>query len=177
MILLNNVLINSKETNMLKKITAFTILACITLIISGCSTPEKKEETVLNEKIKAQEPADTPQHIAVRAAEAFSGAPGLSAEQKMKLHAIYTRVYSESMQIRRDIGQSKSLLFMTLANSDYKSADITRLKKKIVDLDQKRLTLMFDALQDVQKIVGKGIEAEKIYKHLHEHEVPKKYEF
>ena len=162
---------------MLRKFFSLTGLTITVLIICSCVAPVKKTEFTLDEKIKSQEPADTPQHIAMRAAEAFSGAPGLSAEQKMKLHAVYTRVYSEATQIRRDIGQSKSLLFMMLANSDYKSADITRLKKKIVELDQKRLTLMFDALNDVQKIVGKGIEAEKIYKHLHENEFPKKYEF
>lgn len=162
---------------MLNKIIILLITSISILALTSCMTPEKKEEMALNEKIKTQEPADTPQHIAVRAAEAFAGAPGLTAEQKMKLHAVYTRVYSESMQIRRDIGQSKSLLFMTLANSDYKSADITRLKKKIVDLDQNRLNLMFGALEDVQHIVGKGIETEKIYKHLQEHEFPKKYEF
>ena len=145
--------------------------------LTSCTTSEKTEDQLLNEKIRAQEPADRPQDIARRAAEAFSGAPGLSPEQKLRLHAIYTRVYAESMQIRRDIGQSKSLLFITIANVDYKSVDVAKLKKKIVDLDQRRLRIMFEALEDVQQIVGKGIEKEKIYKHFQEHEFPRKYEF
>lgn len=154
----------------------FIITLAVAVSALGCSTPQKSEDEKLTAKIKEQAPADSPQQIAMRAAEAFSNAPGLTAEQKLKLHAIYTRVYSESMTIRRDIGQSKSLLFMTVANADYKSADVTKLKQKIVALDQRRLKLMFDALEEVQGVIGKGIEAEKIYKHLHDFEVPTRFE-
>lgn len=158
---------------MLKIIISLTLA----FALSACSTKETTEDRILTGKVKEQEPADTPQQIAMRAAEAFTGSPELTAEQKMKLHAIYTRVYAESMQIRRDIGQSKSLLFMTVAKSGYKSSEVSKLKKKIVDLDQKRLKIMFQALDDVQKIVGKGVEKEQIYKHFYEHEYPLKYEF
>lgn len=153
------------------------ILAVTVFSISSCVTPNQNEDRDLTKKIHSQEPADTPQHIATRAAEAFSAAPGLSAEQKMKLHAIYTRVYVESMQIRRDIGQSKSLLFMSLASADYKATEMTKLKKKIVDLDQKRLKIMFEAFDDVQKIVGRGVETEKIYKHFYENEIPRRFDY
>ena len=154
----------------------YVVILMSILVISGCVSAKKTEDETLTAQIKEQAPADSPQQIAMRAAEAFSNAPGLSAEQKLKLHAIYTRVYSESMEIRRDIGQSKSLLFMTVANKDYKSVDVTKLKDKIVKLDQRRLKIMFDALEDVQKVVGKGIEAEKIYKHLRDFEVPTRFE-
>lgn len=154
----------------------YVVILMSTLVVSSCMSSQKAEDETLTAQIKEQAPADSPQQIAMRAAEAFSNAPGLTAEQKLKLHALYTRVYSESMAIRRDIGQSKSLLFMTVANKDYKSVDVTKLKEKIVKLDQRRLKIMFDALEDVQKIVGKGIEAEKIYKHLHDFEVPSRFD-
>lgn len=153
----------------------FIVIMVSLSVIFGCTSSQKSEDEVLTQQIKEQAPADSPQQIAMRAAEAFSNAPGLTAEQKLKLHAIYTRVYSESMAIRHEIGQSKSLLFMTVANKDYKSVDVTRLKEKIVKLDQQRLKLMFDALEDVQKVVGKGIESEKIYKHLRDFEVPARF--
>ncbi len=61
---------------------------------------------------------------------------------------------------------------MTLAKVDYKDTEIKNLKNKIVHLDQERLNLMFGALDDVRKVVGMGIEAEKIYKHFQDYEMP-----
>ncbi|MEK6627868.1 MAG: hypothetical protein AABY53_04530 [Bdellovibrionota bacterium] len=140
-------------------------------VLNSCTTAKKPEVDAMDREIKYQTPADTPDQIMERAAYAFSNAQGLTAEQKTKLRSIYTRVYAESMQIRRDIGQSKSLLFMTLAKVDYKESEITNLKDKIVKLDMRRLDIMFKALDDVRSIVGKGIEAEKIYKHFQDFEI------
>ena len=159
----------------MKKITSTLSLITLALLF-GCTTPGRTEDEKLSDKIHQQEPANSPQAIAMRAAETFSAAPGLTAEQKMKLRTIYSRVYAESMAIRQEIGQSKSLLFMNLANVDYKSKEVTNLKNKIVSLDQRRLKIMFDALDDVQAVVGKGIEAEKIYKYLYEFENPSKFD-
>ncbi len=157
--------------NILMKLSLLTALA----FLISCTTAKKPdaETSTMDREIKYQTPADTPDQIMERAAYAFSNAPGLSAEQKLKLRAIYTRVYADSMRIRRDIGQSKSLLFMTLAKVDYKESEISKLKDKIVKLDMERLDIMFKALDDVRSVVGKGIEAEKIYKHLQDFEIQK----
>ncbi|MFZ3229335.1 MAG: hypothetical protein WA160_03945 [Pseudobdellovibrio sp.] len=155
-----------KQTNL--KI-AFLLLA---INLAACSSAKKNEDATLAKQTQTQAPADTPDQIMERAALAFSNAEGLTPEQKTKLSAIYTRVYTESKKIRRDMGQSKSLLFMTLAKVDYKEKEIAQLKKQIIALDQKRLAIMFTALDDVQNVVGKGIEAEKIYKHFEYYENP-----
>ena len=131
-----------------------------------CSTYRMSEE-VQAQNIKAQPLADTPEDIALRAAEIFSGSPNLTTEQKDKIHTIYTNVYDESMSIRREIGQSKSLLYETLVKPDYKSTEINSLKKRIVGLDKKRLDIMYKALDDVQKIIAQGAtDKERMYKQL-----------
>ena len=150
------------------KLTVLSLL----LSLSSCVSATKNESTAMEIQMKAQAPADSPDQIMARAALAFSNAEGLTAEQKLKLNAIYTRVYIESMRIRREIGQGKSLLFMTLAKVNYKDSDIKNIKTKIVGLDQERLNLMFGALDDVQSVVGRGVQAEKIYKHFQDYEIP-----
>lgn len=158
------------------KINLYKIyLLPLLLSMISCSSASKKEVTELDLKISAQAPADSPDQIMERAALAFSNAEGLTAEQKLRLSSIYKRVYVESMRLRREIGQSKSLLFMTLAKVTYKESEITSLKKQIVSLDQQRLNLMFTALDDVQKVVGKGINAEKIYRHFRDNELPTRH--
>lgn len=150
-----------------------TTLLISLLLLAGCTSETKRQEEREREaRIQMQAPADTPQDIVRRAALAFSNAPGLNQEQKVRLGEIYARVYIDAVRIRRDIGKTKSLLFSTLAKADYKSTEITELKNRIVELDHERLVLMFKALEDVQQVVGKGIEAEKIYKHFQDYEVP-----
>ena len=144
-------------------LTFVTILAAFSTM--RCSTYKMSEE-VQAQNIKAQPVADSPEEIARRAAEIFSKSPNLNDDQKKKIHAIYTNVYDESVAIRREIGQSKSLLYETLVTPDYKSSEVASLKKKIVALDKKRLDIMFKALKDVQKIVGRGADKENIYRQL-----------
>jgi hypothetical protein len=152
----------------------FLALTTSTLLIAACSSEPKAEpkKTELEKQVTAQPAADTPEQIAQRAAESFSSAPGLSAEQKQKLMGIYSSTYAEAMAIRSEIGKSKSLLFKLIASTKYKSGDVSQLKKKITALDQKRLALMFQALEDVQKVVGYGADKEEIYKHLRDFEFP-----
>lgn len=143
------------------------------LLLTGCSSAQtKQQEREREAQIQRQEPADTPSELAGRAAMAFANAPNLTPEQKLRLSEIYSRVYTEAQKIRREMGKTKSLLFMTLAKADYKSKEIADLKSRIVVLDQERLILMFEALEDVQAVVGQGVEAEKIYKHFREYEQP-----
>jgi hypothetical protein len=147
----------------------------VSLMVVACSsspTEEQVAEKAVTEKA-AQEPvAQSPQQILERAAEQFSSAPGLTAEQKTKLAEVYSRVYIESMGLRREMGQNKSLLFTTLSKPNYKPSEIKVLKSKIVQLDQKRLNLMFEALDDVEKIVGKGNKVPEVYKHFERFEIP-----
>ncbi len=155
----------------MKKVTTTLLLG--SLVLTGCTSAKvRSEERERQMQIQMQEPADNGDQLMRRAAMAFSNSPGLNPEQKLRLNEIYTKVYIAASRIRREMGKTKSLLFMTLAKVDYRSAEITDLKSRIVSLDQERLTLMFKALDDVQAVVGKGIEAEKIYRHLEYYEVP-----
>lgn len=150
----------------MKKLTITFITLVAALSTMRCSTYRMNEE-VQAQNIKAQPLADTPEDITMRAAEIFSGSPNLTSEQKDKIHTIYTNVYDESMTIRREIGQSKSLLYETLVKPDYKSTEINSLKRRIVGLDKKRLDIMYKALDDVQKIIAQGAtDKERMYKQL-----------
>lgn len=146
-------------------------LAVLALFVSACSSEQKKAE--MDQMVKAQPIANSPEQIAQRAAESFANAPGLTEDQKQKLMGIYARTYGEAAAIRTELGQSKSLLFKLIADSKTKSSEVNLLKKKITTLDQKRLALMFQALDEVQAVVGFGSEKVEIYKRLRDFEYPR----
>jgi hypothetical protein len=143
------------------------------LIMSiGCSSNSERAEKELNAKISAERPANNPDEIANRAAMSFITTPGLSEDQRQKLMAVYMKTYLGAEEIRGEIGKSKSLMFKMIAEKQFDSPEMVAIKNKVVDLDQKRLNLMFRALEDVQLIVGVGVDKAKFYKHFEMYEVP-----
>lgn len=158
-----------------------TLVLMLSLFVSGCSSSAKKAEPssalsgdpALAQKIRAEVPADGPDGIAHRGAYSFINAPGLSADQKQKLMTIYVRVYNESRAIRKEMSQAKSLMFRTVASKSYDSEDVEKLKARIVELDQRRLSIMFQALADVQAVVGWGKGRDEMYKHFYDFEYPR----
>lgn len=148
-------------------------VAIIFLSMLGCNSATKKQQAEIDQEVKEQPMANSPEKIAERASEVFTKAPGLTEPQRQKLMMVYLRTYTDAMNIRTEIGQSKALLFKKAADVNYKSNEIEILKKKIVDLDQKRLNIMFKALSEVQEIVGYGKDKEQIYKHFYDYEVPR----
>jgi hypothetical protein len=148
------------------------ILSVSLLMGTACATPSA-DHRKLDADVRAEPTANTPDAIAERGAHAFIDAPGLSDGQKEKLLGVFNQTYASAMTIRKDIGQSKSLLFKLVASKDFKSKEVEDLKKRIVDLDQKRIKIMFKALADVQAIVGTGDDKEEIYKHFYDFEYPK----
>ena len=161
------------------RVCAFTFIFAI---LSGCASLSSREQAQntepakgvsINDKIAAEPPAIGPEAIAQRAAEVFSSAEGLTAAQRKELMAIYLRTYKDASAIRIEIGKSKSLLFKIVSAKSYNSAEVEMIKKKVVDLDQKRLALMFKSLADVQLVVGIGSDKEQLYQHFFDYEYPR----
>lgn len=154
---------------MLKRLL-FTI---ISIFLLGYSTSSSAKETSLDAKIKAEKEANTPEEIAQRAADVFSSAPGLTPDQRKKLNKLYLKTYSESRQITKEIGQMKSLLFKEAAIKKFKSNEVNELTRKIMDADQRRMNLMFSALEEMQNIVGYGQDKKDLYEYLRNYDIPK----
>lgn len=157
--------------NRLLKNVMLVVGSLFCLLQLGCASQATSSDKALDRQIEKQPEANNPQEILKRAAAAFSHAPGLSNDQKDKLADVYVKTYFEAMEIRKEIGKSKSLLFERVADSETDSRELEKLKQKIVDLDQRRLTVMFKALADVQAIVGYGADKKEIYKHLRDFEM------
>lgn len=151
--------------------TKTLLLIAIFLFMAGCATDTNGNPT-LDQRIKAEKPANTPEEIAQRAADVFSSAPGLTGEQRKKLYALYLKTYEEARVIRKEIGQMKSLLFKEAAIKRFKSKEVNELTSRIVAADQRRLNVMFAALEEMQNIVGYGDDKKELYEHLRNYDYP-----
>lgn len=160
-----------------KKLMTIPTLIFAISIISACSSHETRPEVQLPTEIE-QKMASSPgvggtNAIARRAAEDFIGMKGITPDQRAKLIAIYLSTYDQALKIQSDISLSKFRLFDLISSTSYSSASVENLKQKIVDLDQKRLIIMFKALADVQDVVGYGKDKAPIYKHFYDYEHPR----
>lgn len=136
-------------------------MAAVVLISFGCSH---------HDKMKQHHQTHSGQPSAITA-DAFANSKDLTTQQKSELKAIYGRTFSQSRAYRAELADKKSQLFETLSSRDYKSKDISKLKTEIIEIDQKRLNLMFAALAEVQGIVGYGKDKENIYKQLRDYDM------
>lgn len=93
--------------------------------------------------------------------DAFMNAPGLTDAQKIKLSEIMKATFGEAQKIKLEIANQKVDLFEVITNPAAQDSEVTKIKRKIVELDKKRLDLMFKSLDAVQKVVGKNPETGK----------------
>lgn len=131
----------------------------------GCSHMQTKEK-----HHSCSQPHSDGSHPTAITAESFINSPDLSPAQKEQLKSIYGRIFAQSRMYRAELVEAKSKMFQTLAKRDYKSNEISKLKKEIIAIDQKRLDLMFGALAEVQGVVGYGEDKEKIYRQLRDYD-------
>ena len=144
-----------------------------TACTSGKPRPEVQLPAELEQRMASSGPGDNGSNaIARRAAEDFIGMKGISPDQRAKLMGIYIATYDQALKIHNEISLSKFKLFDLISSTSYSSAAVDNLKQKIVDLDQKRLVVMFKALSDVQDVVGYGKGKAPIYKHFYDYEHP-----
>ncbi|MFN8847892.1 MAG: Spy/CpxP family protein refolding chaperone [Bdellovibrionales bacterium] len=146
------------------------LIAAMTLVGCGHMKKGKHEGCASCGMDKKAQPAAPPSSSQINM-DAFMNSPDLTAAQKEQLKSIFVRTMGQSRALSADLAEAKSKMFQTLASRDYKSKDITSLKKEISTIDQKRLDLMFSALSEVQGVVGYGADKEKIYKQLRDYDL------
>jgi hypothetical protein len=143
-------------------------LSALILVAAGCASKTSSEK-VVEKKIETTK-APGPGDLASLGHDAFLNAPGLTEAQKIKLSQIMKDTYGEATKVKTEIGKAKLVLFETITSPDYRQKDVDVLKKKIVQLDKKRMDLMFASLDEVQKVIGRNPEtAEYLRKIMRDH--------
>ncbi len=134
-------------------------------LVSACA-----HKSACEKKSTGEQQATSSPSIAQSAISTFLNVPGLNDEQRQKLMEIYRNTYVSANEIRTQIAEHKTTLFKLAATQAYESKQLKNLRDKITALDQRRLVIMYRALEDVQKVVGYGPGKEDLYKHLRDYD-------
>jgi hypothetical protein len=130
-------------------IAAAVVLA---LIAQGCAS------SALNRKIDNEMAQETSikTHADLRneTGQLIQTAPGLTAEQRSKLATLRdsTRAQLDTMWMQSL--KLRSLLLKDLVSANYDVDEVELIKRRIRDLESKRLTVTFDAVEQANQILG-----------------------
>ncbi|GIL18160.1 MAG: hypothetical protein BroJett040_19110 [Oligoflexia bacterium] len=146
--------------------TVLALSACA--LMASCSSTQKEEsvEQKVEKQIQAEKPLNKPGDIAQKGHEAFLNAPGLTEAQKIKLNEVVSKTYADAIVMKTELGKTKGALFEAMVSPVATQKEINILKKKVIDLDKKRLDLMLKSMDEAQKIIGRNKETAEYFRRI-----------
>ncbi len=134
------------------KLNVLGLLSSVLLLMSCANAQLEKE---VNQKLTQETEIKSLNDLRADATFHIENAKGVSADQKAKLFALRD---STRQQIDQNWQQSlklKSLIISDLVEANYNESEVERAKTKLKGLESKRLSIMFDALEEANKILGR----------------------
>lgn len=127
-------------------------------MMAACASADRSPSSVksLDERIAEEQITDGAEALREETAQNIQNDPDLSANQKTKLLDLQKATTEKMRQLHIDSLKLKSVLSKSLFGPDYNERDIQILKRRIVKNDNKKLDVMFEALDEAKKILGKN---------------------
>ena len=133
------------------KVSLSVVLVGVAILTQGCA------HNSLDDRIAAKVSQEsTVKHradLGVEAAQLIASSTSLNEQQKSQLLALQDTVRDKTDSL---IGQSlklRSVLIKDLISS-YDEDEVALVKKKIKEIEEKRVTVLFDAVERANKILG-----------------------
>lgn len=147
----------------MKKNLSLIALVAVTLISSSCASNQSVEKKI-DQEIK-EVPASETKSIAQTVKDQIN-ASALTAEQKTKLMALEEKAHADHVAITEEIEKTKVVFIQTVLAPKMSQREYSVLKKKISDLDKKRLDNGFRVAAEVRKIINPAANTQEreIYK-------------
>lgn len=136
------------------KSTLIPLTIAVAFALLGCATPAQKR---VDKAVKQESGVSSQAELYKKGHQAILNSPGATKEQREKMLSLYSRTGQEIAAIRSEMGKLKGVLFRNLMNPKSKETDLNVIKRRLSRLNQRKLDVMFDALADSRKILGKLI--------------------
>lgn len=129
----------------------FLVLGFLGLGFVGCTTVDLEKQ--LDEKVAKETYVEVGTNIPSDAFVSINSNNGLSDDDKKQLTSLVSKVMMDLSKTRSDIAKLKKILFANLVSGDNRSDENLLIKRRIIDLDKRRLDRMFSALDEAEKII------------------------
>lgn len=137
---------------MQKKNRMVFVLALLAALIQGCAhTSENKK---VDQEV-AKSPVKSNQELRQEADKELKTSPGLNEEQRKELMALRDSTREQMDKMRLQSLKLRSVLISTVISPNYDADEVSTVEEKMKDVENKRLSVLFDAVEQANKIMGR----------------------
>ncbi len=132
---------------------AFGFLVFSGLAFQGCAHSSLDQK--IDAKVAQEEDVKTQADLAKKATDEIKTAAGLTESQRTKLLALQESTQEQLKQLRSQSLKLRSVLVKDLFSQDENGYEIELIKRRIQDIERKRLSVAFNALDQANSILGR----------------------
>lgn len=134
----------------MKKNILVTVLFAMAL--SSCATEAEKK---VEQKLNQEAPVANTQELRKSATMAIETTPGLTDQQRSQLKSLSEKTRAQMDQYRAESLKAQGLLVKEVLSEKSSNTEISVLKKKIKEIENNRLTLLFKTVDEAKNVLGK----------------------
>ena len=129
------------------------VLLLSALVLQGCA--HSKTQEALDKKLTEEVTVSNPQELADEAQSLIATAPGLSESQREQLSGLRTTTSSRMGELQDKSLRLRSQLIKDTISKSYNAKEVSLIKKRLKEVESKRLSLIFDTVDKANRILGR----------------------
>jgi hypothetical protein len=143
--------------NKMKTKVKIAMIAAVVLALPaiGCATSKTKK--ALDNKLSQEAQVQSPKVLQEEASSLVDKNPNLTTEQKTKLHDLREQTRQQMDEIQRDSLKLRAVLIQDVLAQKYNPVEVDLIKRRMAKLDSKRTSVIFDAVDKTNRILGRNL--------------------
>jgi Spy/CpxP family protein refolding chaperone len=129
--------------------------ACLAFTFAGCA--ETKSDKKLDQKIQQEAPVSSGDQISVEAKQLIMNSSSLTADQKQQLLTLQHDTHVKMDAYREESLKLRAILVQDVAAPSYNPKEVDQVKKRMRKVESARLSVLFDSIEQANKILGRDI--------------------
>ena len=132
---------------------ALCLFATCALGLTACSHTSVDRE--LNRKVAEESNINTQADLNAEATHLIEKAKNITEEQRSQLLALREKTRAETLEQNKESLRLRSVLVKELLSTDYNRQEVAGLKRSIKKTDERKLSILLDAVQKTNLILGR----------------------
>ena len=121
-------------------------------VFCGCSSLNNKN---LDQKISHETHVTTREELRTETKDSIENSVNLTADQKKQLTELRLSITNQTNEMNKKSLELRSVLLKDILSTNYNHKEVGLIKNRMKKLEEKRLTMIFDALDKANVIMGR----------------------
>jgi len=136
----------------MKKYQVGVVCLVLGLALQGCATATNRN---LDSKLNQEASVQNRKEFQSEANRTIETAKGLTLEQRQSLESLKATMWTKREALGEQSLKLRAILVKDLISSNYDMDEVNLIKARLSDLEDQRLTLIFDAVSKANEIMGR----------------------